>query len=103
MPNPFVSLHSFKADPAIEDQKHECVEYPYRRAVRQLMNGIGRIMIGIIYALNILSRCGNDLESGHLEHLKHLLKHYKYSELDRLTFYTHGGLKGIGTITQIFQ
>ena len=45
-----------KADSATEEQKSECSKYPYRRVVGQLMYGMAHTMIGIMYALNVLSR-----------------------------------------------
>ena len=72
-----------KADIATDDQKLECSKYLYRRVVGQLMHGMVHTMIGIMYALNALSRYGNNLGPRHIEFLKHLLKYCKYSKMDR--------------------
>ena len=57
-------------------------------------------MIGIMYALNVLSRYGNNPGPRHIEFLKHLLK---YSKMDRLMFHTHDGPMDIDTMTKILQ
>ena len=64
-----------KADSATEEQESECSKYPYRRVVGQLMYGMVHTMIGIMYALNVLSRHCKNPEPRHIEFLKHLLKH----------------------------
>ena len=48
-------------------------------------------MIGIMYALNVLSRYGNNPGPRHIEFLKPLLKYCRYSKLDWLKFHTHNG------------
>ena len=85
----------------MEDQKKECAKYPYRRVVGELMYGTVHTLITIMYALNILSRYGNNLGPRHIEFLKHLLKYCKYAKLDRLKFATHDG--PIETMTQALQ
>ena len=57
LPYPLGNAALFKLDSATEEQKKE---YRYRRVVGQLMYGMVHTMIGIMYALNILSRCGNN-------------------------------------------
>ena len=64
-----------KLDLATEEQKKECSKYPYRRVVRQLMYGMVHTMIGIMYALNVLSTYVDNPEPRHIEFLKHLLKY----------------------------
>ena len=59
LPYPMGNLPLSKKDCATEDQKKECTKYPYRRVVGQLMYGM--------YALNILSRCGNNPGPRHIE------------------------------------
>ena len=86
-----------------EEQKKECSKYPYRRVVGQLMYGMVHTMIGIMYALNILSRYGNNPGPRHIEFLKHLLKYCKYGKLDRLKFHTHDGPTDIKTVTEVLQ
>ena len=78
-----------KADSATEEQKFECSKYPYQRVVGQLIYGMVHTIIGIMYALNVLSRYGNNPGPRHIEFLKHLLKYCKYSKMDRLMFHTH--------------
>ena len=82
-----------EADSATEEQKPECSKYPYCRVVGQLMYGMVHTMIAIMYALNVLSRYGNNPGTRHIESLKHLLKYCKYSKMDRL----------IDTMTKILQ
>jgi hypothetical protein len=60
-------------------------------------------MVTIMYALNILSRYGNNLGPRHIEFLKHLLRYVKYSRADRLMFRTHNGSKDIKTMTALTQ
>ena len=55
LPYPIGNDSISKADSATEEQK-----YPYRRVVGQLMYGMVHRMIGIMYALNVLSRYGNN-------------------------------------------
>ena len=59
LPYPIGNDPISKADSATEEQKFECSKYPYRRVVGQLMYGMVHTMIGIMYALNVLSRYGN--------------------------------------------
>ena len=103
LPYPIGNDPISKADSAAEEQKFECFKYPYRRVVGQLMYGMVHTMIGIIYALNVLSRYGNNPGPRHIEFLKHLLKHCKYSKMDRLMFYTHDGPTDIDIMTKILQ
>ena len=88
-----------KADSATEEQKFECSKYPYHRVVGQLMYGMVHTIIGIMYALNVLSRYGNNPGPRHIEFLKHLLKYCKYSKM----FHTHDGSTDIDTMTKILQ
>ena len=60
-------------------------------------------MIGIMYALNVLSRYGNNPGPRHIEFLKHLLKYCKYSKMDRLMFHTHDEPTDIDNMTKILQ
>jgi hypothetical protein len=76
---------------------------PYRKVVGQLMYGMVHTMVTIMYALNILSRYGNNPGPGHIEFLKHLLRYVKYSRADRLMFRTHDGPKDIKTMTALMQ
>ena len=56
LPYPLDNAALSKLDSATEEQKKECSKYPYRRIVGQLMYGMVHTMIGITYALNVLSR-----------------------------------------------
>ena len=51
----------------------QCMKYPHRRVVGQLMYGMVHTMVGILYALNVLSRYGNNPGPRHIKFLKHLL------------------------------
>ena len=97
------NLTAAKKDCATEDQKKECTKYPYRRVVGQLMYGMVHKLITIMYALNILSRYGNNPGHRHIEFLKHLLKYCKYAKLDRLKFPTHDGPTDMKTMTQVLH
>ena len=51
----------------------QCMKYPYRRIVGQLMYGMVHTMVSILYALNVLSRYGNNPGPRHIKFLKDLL------------------------------
>ena len=65
------------------------------------MYGMVHTMIGIMYALNVLSRYGNNPGPRHIEFLKHLLKYCKYSKMNRLMFHTHDGPTDSDSMTKI--
>ena len=96
----FRSVKHEMKDCAPEDQKQECAKYPYRRVVGQLMYCMVHALITIMYALNILSRYGNNPGPTRIEFLKHLLKYCKYAKLDRLKFATHDGPTDMKTKTK---
>ena len=102
---PMGNLQLLKKDCATEDQKQECAKYPYRRVVGQLMYGMVHTLITIMYALNILSRYGDNQVSGprHIEFLKHLLKYCKYAKQNRLKFATHNEPTDMKTMTQVLR
>ena len=86
--------------------KSESGHYPgCLRDLHHIKTSVGELMYGmvhtIMYALDILSRYGNNLGPRHIEFLKHLLKYCKYAKLDRLKFATHDG--PIETMTQALQ
>ena len=56
-------------------------------------------MVCIMYALNVLSRYGNNPGDRHIAFLKHLLRYVKYSKKDRLMFKSHPGPWDIETMT----
>ena len=60
-------------------------------------------MIGILYALNLLSRYGNKPGPRHIKFLKHLLQYVKYAKSDRLVFHGHDGSRDIETMTSLLQ
>ena len=67
------------------------------------MYGMVHTMIGIMYALNVLSRYGNNPGPRHIEFLKHFLKYCKYSKLNRLKFHSHDGSTDIKSMTEVLQ
>jgi hypothetical protein len=89
--------------PTTDEQKAKCSKYPYRKVVGQLMYGMVHTMVTIMYALNILSRYGNNPGPRHIEFLQHLLRYAKYSKADRLKFHTHDGPYDIETMTPLLQ
>ena len=84
-------------------QLSECSKFPYRRVVGQLMYGMVHTLVSIMYALNILSRYGNNSGPRHIEFAKHLLRYIKISKSDRLKFKTHDGSKDFETMTEFLQ
>jgi hypothetical protein len=81
--------------PVTPEHKHKCSQYPYRIEVGQLMYGMVHTMVTMMYALNVLSRYGNNPGTRHIEFLKLLLRYVKYSKANRLMFRTHDGPKDI--------
>ena len=67
------------------------------------MYGMVHTLVSIMYALNVLSRYGNNPGPRHIEFAKHLLRYVKMSKLDRLKFKTHDGPKDIKTMTEFLQ
>jgi hypothetical protein len=56
-----------------------------------------------MYALNVLSRYGNNPGPRNILFLKHLLRYVKFSKNDRLVFKTHNGPYDIATMTTQLQ
>ena len=56
LPYPLANAALSQLESATEEQKKECSKYPYRRVVGQLMYGMVHNMMGIMYALNVISR-----------------------------------------------
>jgi hypothetical protein len=56
-----------------------------------LMYGMVHTMVSILYALNVLSRYGNNPGERHIAFLKHHLRYVKYSKKDRLMFKSNPG------------
>jgi hypothetical protein len=92
-----------KADCATDDQKSDCSMYPYSKIVGQLLYGMVLTMVTIMYALNVLSRYGNNPGPRHIEHLKHLVRYAKHSKDDHLKFRTHDEPTDIDTMTPLMQ
>jgi hypothetical protein len=67
------------------------------------MYGMVNTMVTITYALNILSRYGNNPGPRHIEYLKYLLRYVKYSRAYRQIFRIHDGSKDIKTMTALMQ
>ena len=67
------------------------------------MYGMVHTMMPIMYALNVLSRYGNNPGPRHIEFAKHLLRYVKMSKADRLQFKTYDGPTDIKTMTEILQ
>lgn len=86
-----------------DEEKLRAAKYPYRRVVGQLMYGMVHTMVSIMYALNVLSRYGNNPGDRHISFLKHLLRYVKYSKMDRLIFKSHPGPYDIDTMTPLLQ
>jgi hypothetical protein len=86
-----------------DEEKIRASKYPYRRVVGQLMYGMVHTMVCIMYALNVLSRYGNNPGDRHIAFLKHLLRYVKYSKKDRLKFKSHPGPWDIETMTPLMQ
>ena len=103
LPYPLQGEALSKLDNATEKNYEECQKFPYRRIVGQLMYGMVHTMVTIAYALNVLSRYGNNPGPRHIEFLKHLLKYVRSTKTDRLKFITHDGPQDIETMTKILQ
>ena len=103
LPYPLDKLSLSKLDNATPAQLSECSKFPYRRIVGQLMYGLVHTMVAIMYALNVLSRYGNNPGPRHIDFAKHLLRYVKMSKADRLKFQTHNGPKDIKTMTKFLQ
>ena len=103
LPYPLDKLGLSKLDNATPLQLPECRKFPYRRIVGQLMYGMVHTMVAIMYALNVLSRYGNNPGPRHIEFAKHILRYVKTSKNDRLKFPTHDGPTDITTMTEVLQ
>ena len=100
LPYPITGNALSKMDcPTTPEETLKCSKYPYRKVVGQLMYGMVHTMVTIMYALNILSRYGNNPGPRHIEFLKHLLRYAKYSKADRLMFRTHRPKSGLKWVT----
>ena len=103
MPYPLLGDSLSKLDNASPAQLSDCAKFPYRRIVGQLMYGMVHTMMPIMYALNVLSRYGNNPGPRHIEFAKHLLRYVKTSRADRIKFATHNGPRDIITMTELLQ
>ena len=103
LPYPLGGLSLSKLDNASPVQQADCSKFPYRRIVGQLMYGMIHTMMPIMYALNVLSRYGNNPGPRHIDFAKHLLRYVKTSKTDRIKFDTHEGPRDIKTMTDLLQ
>ena len=103
LPYPLDKLSLSRKDNATPLELKECKKFPYRRVVGQLMYTMVHTLVTIMYALNVLSRYGNNPGPRHIEFAKHLLRYVKYSKADRLKFQTHDGPYDIETMTKVLQ
>ena len=103
LPYPLDKISLSKLDNATPAQLSECSKFPYRRIIGQIMYGLVHTMVAIMYALNVLSRYGNNPGPRHIDFAKHLLRYIKMSKADRLKFKTHDGPKDIKTMTEFLQ
>ena len=103
LPYPLQGEPLSKLDNATEKNYEECQKFPYRKIVGQLMYGMVHTLVTIAYALNVLSRYGNNPGPRHIEFAKHLLKYVRSIKTDRLKFDTHNGPKDLETMTNILQ
>ena len=60
LPYPLDKTSLSKLENASPAQLSECSKFPYRRVVGQLMYGMVHTLVSIMYALNVLSRYGNN-------------------------------------------
>ena len=60
-------------------------------------------MVCIVYALNILSRYGNNPGPRHILFLQHFLRYVKYAKRDTLMFRPHDSPTDIDTLTKVLQ
>ena len=58
--------------PTTPEEKFKCSKYPYRKVVGQLFYGMVYTMVTIMYALNILTRYGNNPGPRHIEFLRYI-------------------------------
>jgi hypothetical protein len=83
-PYPMSGPSLSKLDNATDEERPICAKYPYRRVVVQLMYGMVHTLVTIMYALNVLSRYGNNPGPRNILFLKHLLRYVKFCKDDRL-------------------
>ena len=103
LPYPLDGPSLSKQDNATDEERPKCQKYPYRRVVGQLMYGMVHTLVTIMYALNVLSRYGNDPGPRHIKFLTHLLKYLKYAKKDRLIFKAYEGKRDHESYTAHLQ
>jgi hypothetical protein len=86
LPYPIDGPNLSKQDNATDEERSESQKYPYRRVIGQFIYGMIHTLVTMMFALNVLSRYGNDPGPRHIKFLTHLLKYLKYSKKDRLIF-----------------
>ena len=101
LPYPLKGESLSKLDNATENNYDECQKFPYRRIVGHLMYGMVHTLVTIAYALNVLSRYGNNPGPRHIDFAKHLLRYVRTIKRDRLKFETHNGPTDLKTMTNI--
>ena len=103
LPYPLQGEKLSKNDNATAENEAECKKFPYRRIIGQLMYGMVHTLVTISYALNVLSRYGNNPGPRHIHFAKHLLKYVRTTKMNRLKFSTHDGKTDIKTMTNELQ
>ena len=103
LPYPLDGEKLSKLDNATDKNIEECKRFPYRRIVGQLMYGMVHTLVTISYALNVLSRYGNNPGPRHIKFAKHLLKYVRTTRKDRLMFPTYDGETDITSMTKELQ
>ena len=103
LPNPLDGNKLSKLDNATEHNIEECRKFPYRRIVGQLMYEMVHTLVTISYAINVLSRHGNNPGPRHIKFAKHPLIYVRTTKKDRLKFETYNGPKDIDSMTKELQ
>ena len=103
LPYPLQGLPLSKLDNSTDENLAECKRFPYRRVIGQLMYGMVHTLVTISYALNVLSRYGNNPGPRHIMFAKHLLKYVRTTKKDRLKFETYDGKTDLVSMTNELQ
>jgi hypothetical protein len=91
LPYPLTGPKLSKQDNATDGGRAKCQKYPNRRVISQLIYCMVHTLVSIMFALNVLSRYGNDPGPRHIQFLTHLLKYLKYAKKDRLISKAYDG------------
>ena len=84
LPYPLQGLPLSKLDNSTDENIAECKRFLYQRVIGQFMYGMVHTLVTISYALDVLSRYGNNPGPRHMMFAKHLLKHVRTTKKDRL-------------------